>query len=215
MLKLSWQHLVLNTRCSWLHGDPRGFRSRGHRMHSSGDYKNPPPRGEHVALWQYHQARSAKAVEFEVAVRIRIVCEFVTKMLAMSFRIIACSCGREHLHALAEAPSNYGELRRVIGKCKLRASHAVRDELPGGIWAAGFAPEKIRDLGHLRNAYNYIRTKQEPGTVVWSHRPDEDWIGHPEVGVVLMQRARNAIRVFGVPQTPASEVLRRAGSDGK
>ncbi|HEX3314753.1 MAG TPA: hypothetical protein VHR72_07680 [Gemmataceae bacterium] len=33
------QHL--STYGSWLPGNPRGFRSRKHRIHSSGDYKNP------------------------------------------------------------------------------------------------------------------------------------------------------------------------------
>jgi hypothetical protein len=45
-----WRHVIVNTRCSWLHGDLRGFRNRKHRIHSSGDYRNPPPPEEHRVL---------------------------------------------------------------------------------------------------------------------------------------------------------------------
>ncbi len=45
-----WWHNILSTHGSWLPGNPRGFRSRNHRIHSSGDYKNPPPLGEHAGL---------------------------------------------------------------------------------------------------------------------------------------------------------------------
>jgi hypothetical protein len=40
-----WRHVIIKTRSSWLHGDERGFRDRGHRIHSSGDYKHGPPKG--------------------------------------------------------------------------------------------------------------------------------------------------------------------------
>jgi hypothetical protein len=40
-----WQHVILTTYGSWLPGDPRGFRTRHHREHIVGDYKNPPPPG--------------------------------------------------------------------------------------------------------------------------------------------------------------------------
>ena len=54
---LAWRHVVIGTLRSWNFGDERGFRSRGHRIHSSGDYKNPPPRGEHAKLNEWHVER--------------------------------------------------------------------------------------------------------------------------------------------------------------
>jgi hypothetical protein len=45
---MAWRHLVIFTHNSWLPGDPRGFRSQNHKILSSGDYKNPPPPGEHA-----------------------------------------------------------------------------------------------------------------------------------------------------------------------
>src|SRR5205814_7189946 len=55
---MMWRHVVISTRRSWLHGDRRGFRSRGHRIHSSGDYRDPPPQGEHEGLLGYHETRA-------------------------------------------------------------------------------------------------------------------------------------------------------------
>jgi REP element-mobilizing transposase RayT len=154
-------------------------------------------------------------VNFGTDVRITILREFICKMRRIGINVIAGAIGKRHLHALAELPFDYAEMKKVIGRCKQKSSHAVRDILPGIIWAEGGEFNRIKDRDHLHNTYEYIRTKQEPGTVVWSHRHDEDWIDHPEVGVIVMGLGRKHIRVFGVPQTPASEVLRRPGSKRK
>jgi hypothetical protein len=199
-----WQHVILGTRCSWLHGDRRGFRDRGHRTHSSGDYKNPPPESEHAGMRRYYLQRSGEPVDFDLDVRVQVCREFVKKMLALGFRIIACSVGERHLHALIELVSEYHEKRKVVGKCKQKASHAVRLLLPGNIWSEGGEFKKIKDVRHLENAYNYIRTRQEAGTIVWSHKVDEDWIKDESVGIVVMGRGKKQTRLFGVPQTPAS-----------
>jgi hypothetical protein len=125
-------------------------------------------------------------------------------MVNLGFRIIACSVGERHLHALVELVSDYREKRRVVGKCKQRASHAVRLLLPGNIWSEGGEFKRIKDPGHLKNAYDYIRTRQELGTIIWSHKADEDWIEDESRGIVMMGGGRKQTRVFGVPQTPAS-----------
>jgi hypothetical protein len=41
----AWYHIMLTTSGDWLYGDARGFRTRHHREHVEGDYKNPPPPG--------------------------------------------------------------------------------------------------------------------------------------------------------------------------
>jgi hypothetical protein len=61
-IPLRWRHIVCNTKCSWLPGDDRGFRSREHRIHSSGDYKNPPPKNEHEGLRRYQEEKSGETV---------------------------------------------------------------------------------------------------------------------------------------------------------
>src|SRR5207247_7993582 len=144
--------------------------------------------------------------------RIRVLEAFVLKMQSLGHRIIAGSVAGQHLHGLPELPDDYREVKKSVGKCKQKASHAGRDVLPGSIWCAGGKFDPINNRGHFHNTYDYIRLRQESGAVVWSHRPDEDWIRDPSVGVIVMGFRRKRIRVFGVPQTPASEVLRRPGS---
>jgi len=199
-----WQHVVINTRCSWLHGDQRGFRSREHRINSNGDYKNPPPEEEHAQLYKYHSERSSEPVSFDFVVRIMILEAFVKKIVSLGYRIIACSVGDDHLHALVELVNEYDRMKKEVGKCKQKASHAVRKLLPGNIWSEGGEFNRIRDPQHLENTYGYIRTKQEAGTVVWSHSEDENWITNPLVGIVVMVEKQQSIRLFGVPQRPAS-----------
>jgi hypothetical protein len=71
--------------------------------------------------------------------------------------------------------------------------------LPGIIWSSGGEFNRLKDRNHLRNAYEYIRTKQERGTVVWSHRPDENWIDDPTIGIVVITLARKQLRIFQQP----------------
>ena len=46
--ELKWFHCTTHTYGAWLHGDNRGFRTRNHREHTKGDYKNPPPKGKYA-----------------------------------------------------------------------------------------------------------------------------------------------------------------------
>ena len=39
-----------HTYGTWLPGDPKGFRTRHHREHIEGDYRNPPPKGIYEGL---------------------------------------------------------------------------------------------------------------------------------------------------------------------
>ena len=50
-----WYHLILSTYGSWLPGDPRGFRTRHHRFHVEGDYKDPPPPGRYEKMHKQSQ----------------------------------------------------------------------------------------------------------------------------------------------------------------
>jgi len=174
-MRLLWRHVIISTRSVWLHGDQRGFRSRGHRIHSSGDYKNPPPKGEHAGLWRYHKARSMEPIVIkDVRDRETIVREFVLKLRSLGYVAIAVSMSRTHLHALVESPYELTETKKIIGQCKQACS--LRVSIDGRVWGEGGKFEVARDKAHLHNSYNYIREKQDSGTVVWSHREDENWI---------------------------------------
>src|SRR5438876_6544463 len=55
----SWYHVIATTYGAWLYGDARGFRTRHHREHVEGDYKNPPPPGTYADL----EARSRASLK--------------------------------------------------------------------------------------------------------------------------------------------------------
>ena len=49
----NWYHVNGNTYGTWLPGDPRGWRERGHKKHVAGDYKSPPPAGSGDGMQRY------------------------------------------------------------------------------------------------------------------------------------------------------------------
>ncbi len=75
-----WFHITCNTYGSWLPGDPCGFRDHDHRIHSSGNYKGPPPAGEHTLLHQNARRSMTKAmVTIDPAWRPRVALCIVEK----------------------------------------------------------------------------------------------------------------------------------------
>ncbi len=118
----------------------------------------------------------------------------------MGYRIIVCSVGKRHLHAVVEGPDAYAAFIREVGRAKQAASHAARHLLPGALWAANGGFKPIRGRGHFRNSYKYVRTRQEAGTVAWSYRPDENWIDNDLIGAVIMCGKREpGMRLFRKP----------------
>jgi len=163
--------VVIGTLRSWNFGDPRGFRSRGHRIHSSGDYKNPPPKVEHEKLREYHVKRhAAPRVEIPQHMRKKIGAAFVRKLVALKYRVIAASVGAKHAHFLVELPDDYRKERAVIGKAKNISSYVVRNELPGRIGGAGGRFRLIKDRKHHENVFFYISKRQERGAWTWTFR---------------------------------------------
>src|SRR3954447_13436852 len=97
-----WRHIIINTKSTWLHGDPRGFRSRKHRIHSSGDYKNPPPPGEHAGLHRYHKDRSSQEVTIPRELRPTIGRTLLAHLRSSGRRVFAIAVGRVHAHGVVE-----------------------------------------------------------------------------------------------------------------
>ena len=108
-----------------------------------------------------------------------VIGAIVQKLRELGFSVVVVSASGRHVHALVELPDDRGEIRRIIGKCKQRASHAVRQFLPGSIWAEGGEYKLVNDDSHYENAFNYICTKQGPDALVWSVLEEENWIDVP------------------------------------
>ena len=168
---MMWRHVIISTRRSWLHGDGRGFRSRKHRIHSSGDYRNPPPEGEHGGLHRYHEKRAkGDAIKIPRRLRAELGRAVVGKILAAGYRVLVLAVSAKHLHVLVELPVDPARTRRIVGTWKTVRTKATREALPGSIWGEGGKYKPVKDRGHQRAAFKYIRDDQGAGAWVWTYK---------------------------------------------
>jgi len=168
---LIWRHITFCTHRAWLPGDPRGFRSRDHRIHSSGDYKHRPPANEHAGLHRWHQQRGASPVVLNPTER-AIACEVFARF-AGNDRLLVISVSGLHVHMLAQLSTDPAEARATVGDWKREASCALRDELPGKLWATGCGLKPIKDRSHHRRTFKYICDHIDEGAVVWRYDTKE------------------------------------------
>ena len=168
-----WYHIIINTRGSWLTGDPRGFRSRNHRKHSAGDYKNPPPAGQHAGLHKVIRENSRAAVKLPADLYCVIGESMLAKAESQEHRILALAVDAHHAHVLAELPVDRKLVKQIVGSWKQRASHAVRDRLPGVIWSKSCDPIRIDDRAHQVCVFEYILEHAQAGAWVWSFRGED------------------------------------------
>jgi hypothetical protein len=164
-----WRHLVVGTFRSWEFGDERGFRSKRHRVHSSGDYRNPPSKDEHKKLREYHRDRRHAAPRVRIPARLRrkLLMGFVEKLEALGCPVIAGSVGDRHAHFLTLMPDDYNLERWIAGKAKQISSYLVREEMPGRVWSAGGRFKLIKNRKQQLNVFRYIWKRQERGAVTW------------------------------------------------
>ena len=163
----AWIHVVVGTLRSWDFGDERGFRSRGHRIHSSGDYKNPPPKKEHEGLRKRSRRNAAPRVVIPEKLRKKLGAAFIRKLQALGCRVIAGAVAGKHGHFLVEMPYDYKKERTLVGKAKNISSYLVRDEMPGRVWAAGGRFRLIKDRKHQVTVFWYIKKRQVRGAWTW------------------------------------------------
>jgi REP element-mobilizing transposase RayT len=164
-----WRHVIISTLNSWLPGDPRGFRAVDHKIHSSGDYKNPPPAGEHAGLHRYSQKISGEVVIIPRDLREIIGIALRDELGRLDHNLLAISVAATHCHMQVELPDDRKEIRRIIGEAKRKASVAVRKQMPGSVWAHDGKYEPIDTPGHQVNVYNYIWNKQDDAWI-WSFK---------------------------------------------
>jgi hypothetical protein len=168
---MRWRHVVISTYGSWLPGDPRGFRSKDHAIHSSGDYKNPPPPGEHAGLHRHAKGITGAPVMIPAALRPMVGEAILAKLLKLELRVLAVSVAGMHSHLLVELPDNPITIRHLIGQCKSVSSHAIRERLPGRVWAYGGGFKPVDDPEHQRNVYTYILNQSDAWTWTYKDTP--------------------------------------------
>lgn len=165
-----WRHVIINTYSSWLHGDERGFRSRRHRIHSSGDYKHRPPRGEHDGLLRYRVGKSRAEVRLSSDVRPIIGRALLRQLSGCDHQVLVIAVTKVHAHLLVELPDNILGIKAIVGQAKRHASRCVKSALPGRIWARVGTFKLVPSRDHHRCAYDPVRSRLACLDVVFPRR---------------------------------------------
>lgn len=166
-----WRHVIISTRRSWLHGSPRGFRDRDHRLHSSGDYKAPPPEGEHAGLRRYFERRAkGDAVRIPFRLRGEVGVALLRAVVEDGWRVLTVAVSQKHAHLVVELPRDRAEVKRIVGRWKAARTPALRKKFKGSIWGEGGKYKPIRTRGHHVEVYDYVAKRQGPRAWAWNFK---------------------------------------------
>lgn len=154
-----WYHITGNTYGTWLHGSNLGFRTRHHREHIDGDYKNPPPPDKYRRKLE----RSRSLMQREPVRLSPQACQLACDTIFGSLRddgldVVIVSVDDHHHHILVRVPDN--RPRHWVGRAKGRAARALsKGQLlpPGGAWAKRCSCKPVKDRAHQVEVANYIR----------------------------------------------------------
>jgi len=170
-----WYHITTNTYGTWLPGDPRGWRSRDHKRHVDGDYRNPPPTGADAGLYDYAKRNMKQSPVFLTTDQRKVAGQAMVEMLVdQRLKVIALSLDAVHCHFLARFPSRSGG--PIVGRAKKHAYfklHATGHV--GKLWARACRMLPITDRQHQVNTYNYIRDHAHVGAWVWTFKEGLYW----------------------------------------
>ena len=84
--------------------------------------------------------------------------------------LLVVSVGLTHAHLLVELDDDDAAAQRFAGRLKQAASHALRRQMPGRVWAGGGKPIRVVDREHHRAAFDYIRGHVAEASWVWTFR---------------------------------------------
>lgn len=176
----SWYHVNGNTYGTWLRGDARGWRTRWHREHVEGDYRNPPGCGTFEdVLAQSQESMKHPPVRLDVRRRRIAGQALAEKLVQLKIELLVLSLDAVHYHALARFPDH--KPRWWIGLAKKHASHVLRKYgLAGAVWARKSHPLPITDRTHQLNVFGYIRDHADVGAWVWTFRDGLYWLDAPD-----------------------------------
>lgn len=163
-----WVHLTIGTYASWLPGDDRGWRSRDHKVHSSGHHRAPPPKGEHAGLRQYSQSVSDKAVVIPKHLRPKIGQKLIEQFKKLGHRLRVLSVGGQHVHVLIELPISRNAAKHEVGRCKQAAALLVAGMFKPRLWQKDCGIKPVEDGLHWGHVDRYIRDHINQGAWVWS-----------------------------------------------
>ena len=171
-----WYHVMGHTYGTWLPGSPKGFRTRHHREHVEGDYRNPPPKGKYDELFERSKRLMKRDPVFlDPDQRKRAIDELVASLQRRNIEIAAASVDRIHKHILARFPDH--DPRRWVGIAKKESSHycKVSGHAPeGGLWGTRCECVPVKDESHRSNVIDYILDHAKRGGEVYRPAPLSD-----------------------------------------
>jgi hypothetical protein len=166
---ITWYHCTGCLYGNWLPGDPRGWRSRNHRIHVDGDYHAPPDAGRFTHVHRRSSALLKQPPMWLSAAQRQTICDAWAEAIQhYGLRSAAIAIGSRHWHLLLGCAD--GRPGRWIGRLKSWSLKRLqwRDQRPAGtIWAEGSRAEPIRDRSHWRHAKRYIERHARQGAAVW------------------------------------------------
>lgn len=166
-----WWHVMWHTYGTWLPGDPRGFRDRHGRIESHGDYKRPPPKGEHEGLNRYAKRVSKDEVVLTTRELRREVCDVLLQTVQLlDYRVIVITVCRVHVHLVVELPRDFSERDAALTKIKTKSSARVINKPAMRLWARKWKAILIHDAAHRDQELIYVRDRQGPYNCTWTHR---------------------------------------------
>ena len=112
-----WHHVNGNTYGTWLPGDPRGWRERGHRKHCKGDYRSPPPKGSGDKLHQHARSLLTKPpVRLNAPQQVLAGRALVEMLVRQDIELLTLCLDDIHFHLLGRFPD--AQVRPVVGRAK-------------------------------------------------------------------------------------------------
>jgi hypothetical protein len=170
----TWHHIVLTTYGAWLYGDARGFRTRHHREHIVGDYKNPPPSGMYAEKERRSRALlKTPPVELTGIWQDRVGTALWQEFTRQGAWVLVIAVASQHVHVLVKL--NRGQHRQLTGRAKRFATLALKERgWQGHLWGVRSKAVLIRDRRHQVNAFRYIVNHAREGAWVriWKQEPN-------------------------------------------
>ena len=158
-----WYHVNGNTYGTWLPGDKRRWRSRHHKVHVNGDYKDPPPPGAHDDLRRHAQDAMTQAPVFLNVRQREIVGQALVEMLLkQEVEVLALSVDAVHFHLLGRVGDP--PARAVLGRAKKHATFTLqRGGHRGRVWGKRARVLPIKNRAHQVNVFRHILSHAESG----------------------------------------------------
>jgi hypothetical protein len=169
----TWFRVILTTYGAWLYGDARGFRTRHHRQHIDGDYKNPPTEDYSEFELRSRESLQQNAVSLAPSWQPLVGDALYSEFTRLGAWIPAIAVATQHAHLMAKMPS--GRQRHWPGRAKRKVTLVLRQQgWQGKLWGVRSKAIPIRDVSHYENALRYILAHADQGawTAEWQTEPE-------------------------------------------